>query len=162
MIWVPHIGMISFFRYVPAQFLGAEFKSSLMIDVTNVAAWVYMHEPKLGSTDTGVSDSFMAFWFFGPLVFFLVARIMGKLLPGRHARTHDCATLLHVLNGQCSGNSHAYDFSLFFLVHSNRDFHTASLFLGTDTEQPAVRCSEPARPPKGRSMIYSALQYCHD
>jgi hypothetical protein len=67
------------FRYVPAQFLGAEFKSSLMIDVTNVAAWVYMHEPKLGSTDTGVSDSFMAFWFFGPLVFFLVARIMGKL-----------------------------------------------------------------------------------
>jgi hypothetical protein len=67
------------FRYVPAQFLGAEFKSSLMINVTDVAAWVYMHQPTLGTTETGVSDSFMAFWFFGPLVFFLVARIMGKL-----------------------------------------------------------------------------------
>jgi hypothetical protein len=67
------------FRYVPAQFLGAEFKSSLMIDVTDVAAWVYAYAANLGTTNTGVSDSFMAFWFFGPFVFFLIARIMGKL-----------------------------------------------------------------------------------
>jgi hypothetical protein len=67
------------FRYVPAQFLGAEFKSSLMFDVQDVAAWAFMHVPHPGSTHTGVSDSFMSFWFLGPLVFFLIARIMCKL-----------------------------------------------------------------------------------
>ncbi len=66
------------FNFVPAQIVGRSIKDSLYIhydDSINHITYV----PDVGSTWTGVADSFRSFWYFGALKFFLIALIMGKL-----------------------------------------------------------------------------------
>jgi hypothetical protein len=86
------------FRYVPAQILGRDFKSSLTFDLPeDEAASLYGYKRTLGATTTGLSDSFAAFWFFGAGVFFLISRIMAKLYLASLQR-HRVAQILYMIS----------------------------------------------------------------
>jgi hypothetical protein len=63
------------FNFVPAQFLGRDFKESLMIPL--VADRDY--NPPVGATETGMSDAFASFWYFGAVEFFLIALVLGRI-----------------------------------------------------------------------------------
>ncbi|WP_162917279.1 hypothetical protein [Dongia deserti] len=67
------------FSYVPAQLVGKEFKQSLFINLPQPALEEYFYRSPVGSTWTGLSDSFQSFWYFGALKFFAIAYIMQKL-----------------------------------------------------------------------------------
>ena len=67
------------FMYVPAQLLGAGFKDALTIALPDQAARVYGFRATAGNTHTGFADAFLAFWFFGAAVFFVIARFMRSL-----------------------------------------------------------------------------------
>lgn len=66
------------FVFVPAQFVGADFKRSLQayIDAPRYDAG---YEPSAGSTETGMADSFGSFWYFGIIKFYLIAYVLGRL-----------------------------------------------------------------------------------
>jgi hypothetical protein len=85
------------FRYVPGQFFGKDLKTSLMFDVPddNHAERIYGYKTVLGSTPTGLSDSYAAFWFFGAGVFFLISRIMARLYMAA-VRQHRVAQILYM------------------------------------------------------------------
>lgn len=67
------------FSYVPAQLVGTALKQSLYLPVPQPAFEEYLYTPPMGSTWTGLSDSFQSFWYFGCLKFFLIAFVMQKL-----------------------------------------------------------------------------------
>ncbi len=67
------------FNYVPAQIVGASFKSSLKVDLPDVAASVYGYQASTGSTLTGMVDSFGSFWYFGALNFAVIGAILRKI-----------------------------------------------------------------------------------
>lgn len=67
------------FSYVPAQLVGRDLKESLYLPLADPAHDEYLYSPPLGSTSTGLSDSFHSFWYFGCLEFFIVAFIMQRL-----------------------------------------------------------------------------------
>jgi hypothetical protein len=67
------------FAYVPAQLVGAELKSSLYLPLAVPAYEEFLYTPPLGSTQTGFSDAYQSFWYFGCLKFFLIAFVMQKL-----------------------------------------------------------------------------------
>lgn len=67
------------FQYVPAQFLGREFKEGIMADFPDNANKLYGHTPWPGTTITGMSDSFKSFWYVGVFLFFLIGLIFSKL-----------------------------------------------------------------------------------
>lgn len=66
------------FRYVPAQIVGADFKSALMLDLGNPAAEVFGYLPWIGTTATGMQTAFRSFWFFGAAIFALIGLIMSR------------------------------------------------------------------------------------
>jgi hypothetical protein len=66
------------FRFVPAQLLGSGFKQSLMIKFTEdgdsaVKARMLDYDNPVGSTETGMGDSYQQFGWFGCLFFFVLA-----------------------------------------------------------------------------------------
>ncbi len=63
------------FRFIPAQFLGKDFKSSLQINLidTRDFAGSYGYSIPIGSTTTGIGDSFLEFSYLGCLFFALQA-----------------------------------------------------------------------------------------
>lgn len=63
---------------VPGQWVGHDVKHSLMIDFDDVAYRQFSHDPYSGSTHTGLSDSFLSFWYFGAVKFFLIGLIMSR------------------------------------------------------------------------------------
>jgi glycerol uptake facilitator-like aquaporin len=67
------------FRYVPAQLLGADFKSSLVFTLYTPVQDEFHYTPATGSTLTGLTDAFQSFWYFGCLEFFLIGLIMNRL-----------------------------------------------------------------------------------
>lgn len=86
------------FRYVPAQFLGRDIKQSLMFDLPeNAARGMYGYRRSFGSTATGLSDSFAAFWFFGAAVFFVISRVMASLYLAA-LRQHRIAQILYMVS----------------------------------------------------------------
>ncbi|WP_328985153.1 hypothetical protein [Thiorhodovibrio winogradskyi] len=62
--------------YVPGQWVGYGLKKGLMLDFGNAAYAEFRHVPHTGSTLTGLSDSFLSFWYFGAIKFFLIGFIM--------------------------------------------------------------------------------------
>jgi len=70
------------FNYVPAQVVGEEFKQSLMISLKDVAADLFGYEANVGTTRTGLVDSFRSFWYLGCLKFLLIGFVMSKLYSG--------------------------------------------------------------------------------
>lgn len=68
------------FRYVPAQFVGKDFKESLMIGKHNLKVTTFGdYTVPLGSTITGMADSFLEFGYLGCFFFFFVARLFKNL-----------------------------------------------------------------------------------
>lgn len=63
-------------RYVPAQWVGHEFKQYLSFDLGDQARRVFGHRAYTGTTSTGLSDAFLSFWFFGAFKFLLIGLIM--------------------------------------------------------------------------------------
>ena len=79
------------FAYVPAQFVGRDFKNALMIDygmdggaISEGLKKFYNYEMPLGTTVSGYADSFGSFGWFGGVKFLLVGLMMGALY--RHAQ----------------------------------------------------------------------------
>jgi hypothetical protein len=62
--------------YIPATFLGREFKESLKFKFPDTVFEVYGYTPYIGTTFTGLSDSFQSFWWFGFIKFFLISYLM--------------------------------------------------------------------------------------
>ncbi len=95
------------FNFVPGQWVGADFKASLLADLPDRFVRTSGYEPSVGSTDTGMADAFASFWYFGALKFFFIAYVLARLYqtamrgwlmpqilyifgvtPGVHAITH--------------------------------------------------------------------------
>lgn len=70
------------FQYVPRQILGEGFKNSLMLnagaEITN-ASQLLGYEWSLGSTITGIGDSYVQFGYFGSLSFALIGYLFKTL-----------------------------------------------------------------------------------
>ena len=64
--------------YVPGQLVGQDVKSALMVDVEDVAYEEFKHVAHVGTTSTGMSDSFLSFWYFGALNFFIIGFIIKR------------------------------------------------------------------------------------
>ena len=73
------------FNYVPAQIVGKELKSSLMLPLPNIIRFAEKHGYyfHIGTVSTGYFDAFGSFWWFGFIKFLLIGYIMGTLY--RHA-----------------------------------------------------------------------------
>jgi hypothetical protein len=85
------------FNFVPAQFLGRDFKDSLMIPVIQDRNY----NPLTGTTETGISDAFVSFWYLGALKFFLIAYLLGRMY--RAALTGSTAAqILYILSAGTS------------------------------------------------------------
>lgn len=74
------------FSYVPAQFVGREFKDSLMIESAmsskNISSELrkrYNYNIPVGTTISGYADSFGSFWWVGCVKFLLIGLLMGCL-----------------------------------------------------------------------------------
>jgi hypothetical protein len=68
------------FRYIPAQFVGAETKEALMVGSRTVANVDYeTYTISTGSTMTGIADSFIQFGYLGCFFFFLMGRFFRNL-----------------------------------------------------------------------------------
>jgi hypothetical protein len=73
------------FRFVPAQLVGKQFKNSLMLydspfaSGKRISTTTYNSEYIVGSTFTGIGDSFLQFDYFGCLFFFLIGMFMKKM-----------------------------------------------------------------------------------
>lgn len=67
------------FQFVPAQFLGADFKSSLMFEGSKASDVLLRsgYSASLGSTITGIAEAYMEFSYLGSLVFFIFSWILG-------------------------------------------------------------------------------------
>ena len=64
------------FRYIPAQLLGSNFKKNLQLEMIDVRDYFYNsygYKRQIGTTSTGIGDSFSQFDYFGCLVFGLIA-----------------------------------------------------------------------------------------
>ena len=64
------------FNYVPAQLVGQNLKSLLMVDLPDDASNRFGYSGNVGATATGMSDAFSSFWYFGAMKFFLIAFLM--------------------------------------------------------------------------------------
>lgn len=65
--------------HVPGQFVGYDIKRNLMVNLDNAALKEFNYRPKTGSTNTGISDSFLSFWYFGAIKFLVIAYVMRSL-----------------------------------------------------------------------------------
>lgn len=64
------------FNFVPAQIVGASTKQALMIP-TPEPARDYL--PPTGTTETGLVDAFLSFWYFGAVKFLLLSYVMSRI-----------------------------------------------------------------------------------
>lgn len=82
------------FAFVPAQLVGADVKARLMLALP---AQARTYDPVLGTTETGLSDAFRSFWYFGAIKFFVLAYVMHRILAS--ARTGEfAAQFVYVLS----------------------------------------------------------------
>lgn len=67
------------FNFVPAQVFGSEFKNSLYVPIRDSALLLFGYQGMGGSTNTGMTDSFRSFWYFGAIKLLIIAFILNKL-----------------------------------------------------------------------------------
>lgn len=65
-------------NYVPAQWVGKEFKQAITVRLGADTRRILGHNPHTGSTLTGLSDAFKSFWYFGAIKFFIIALILNR------------------------------------------------------------------------------------
>jgi hypothetical protein len=71
------------FAYVPAQLVGRGLKDSLMLPIPEHIELIrseFLFDTTVGSTYTGLADSYQSFWYFGFIKFFLISLVMARLL----------------------------------------------------------------------------------
>lgn len=66
------------FSYVPAQFVGADIKNALMLDLGDNAVDVFGYDRHIGTTFTGFADSFISFSFAGVFVFAFISSVFAR------------------------------------------------------------------------------------
>ena len=72
------------FRYIPGQLVGYNTKRALMLNpddfgpVSKAARSQFRYIGHVGTTSTGLSDSFRSFWYFGAFLFYLIGLIMSR------------------------------------------------------------------------------------
>jgi hypothetical protein len=59
------------FGFVPAQFVGTEFKNSFQFDLYDDSALTRFEKPS-GTCESGIAEAFMAFGYFGCVLFFIM------------------------------------------------------------------------------------------
>ena len=64
------------FNFVPAQIFGSAFKQSLELETPALAR---DYNPSTGTTETGFSDAFASFWYFGAVKFLILAWFMRSI-----------------------------------------------------------------------------------
>jgi len=64
--------------FVPGQWVGKDLKQAMMLNFGNSAQAYYGYVSNFGSTNTGLSDAFQSFWYFGAIKFFLAGLIMRR------------------------------------------------------------------------------------
>lgn len=64
-------------NYIPAQIVGQELKFSFMIGIEDQFDRAY-NKPT-GTTETGLSDAYASFWYFGAFKFFIIAYLLSRL-----------------------------------------------------------------------------------
>ena len=103
------------FSYVPAQLVGPRFKASLMLEVPALAR---NYNPWTGTTETGMTDAFNSFWYFGALKFFLLAYVLGRFWQGAEAGQF-LAQVAYILSIVPAMNaiSHTTDWVVMVWVH---------------------------------------------
>jgi hypothetical protein len=65
------------FNFVPAQVVGKDFKDSLIIHMSDLEDRNY--NPWFGTTETGMSDAFVSFWYFGFVKFLVIAYLLARI-----------------------------------------------------------------------------------
>jgi hypothetical protein len=138
------------FRYVPAQILGQQFKESLMIKgnaelVDRELATLGYVNP-IGSTVTGLGDSFQQFGYFGCLFFALLGTFFRRMWQAASAPDSIFSQLLYIAT--CVSAMRA-------VTHWTLDFLPgivySTLFLGAA----AWYAHLPSRARPGRSLVLS-------
>lgn len=85
------------FRFIPAQFLGEDFKSSLMVKVAQYDIEdLYNYNRITGTTTTGIGDAFVQFDYLGCLFFFLVAMLFKNLWISANYRNSMASQIFYV------------------------------------------------------------------
>lgn len=64
-------------RFVPGQWIGSDVKQAMKADIDDPAYSMFRYQPMVGSTNTGLTDTFASFWYFGALEFLAVGLFMG-------------------------------------------------------------------------------------
>jgi hypothetical protein len=82
------------FAFVPAQFVGSRFKESLMLPLPRIDR---DYNPVNGTTETGMTDAFQSFWYFGAAKFLLIAYLLGRIYRAAVAGS-TVARLLFILS----------------------------------------------------------------
>ncbi|TYR31623.1 oligosaccharide repeat unit polymerase [Mesorhizobium microcysteis] len=70
------------FAFVPAQIVGTPTKAALYLPVP-LPPRDYL--PPTGTTETGMVDAFLSFWYFGALKFFLLAYVLSRVWASANA-----------------------------------------------------------------------------
>ena len=114
------------FRFVPAQFLGKEFKDSLMIggaqqDLGEFVEDALGFKNPAGSTFTGVGDAFYHFGYLGCLVFAVMAYLFKNLWT---AANHEGGTVAQILYIQVTTTA------MRALTHQTMDFLPGLIYSG--------------------------------
>lgn len=108
---------------VPGQFVGRDFKQSLMLDIGTSNYGNSRHVPQVGSTETGLADAFASFWYFGLIKFFLIGLILSRWYKAA-MRGNVAAEIIVILVMYPALLSFAFDTNKFFL-----EFVSLALFL---------------------------------
>lgn len=87
------------FRFIPAQILGRDFKEGLMFESSGEETSARFDQvgytATVGSTITGVGDSFSEFGYFGCLIFALIGSIMRSIWTASRTPNSGLAAVLH-------------------------------------------------------------------
>ncbi len=65
------------FNFIPAQIVGKNLKNSLIVHMTELEDRNY--NPWFGTTETGMSDAFVSFWYFGFVKFLVIAYVLARM-----------------------------------------------------------------------------------
>jgi hypothetical protein len=103
------------FNYVPAQLVGTKLKASLMLTVPSAGR---DYNPLTGTTETGMTEAFQSFWYFGALKFMLLAYVLSLLWASANAgsTTAQIVYILSIVPGT-HAISHSTDWVLGVWVH---------------------------------------------
>ena len=110
-------------NFVPGQFVGRDFKQSLMLDIGTSNYGKSRHVPQVGSTESGLADAFASFWYFGLLKFFLIGLVLSRWYKAA-MRGSVTAEIIVILVMYPALLSFAFDTNKFFL-----EFVSLALFL---------------------------------